>query len=120
MLTCQNGVLAGQRGYSGNFDTEAVAQRASTALNGIQPQVNGTVEGDNLSGMEWVSASQLQNSGPLGMIESCEATASYMTGRIERSTRPLMPRCGDDLRNVERSPPTRCADGCAGSLEQSG
>jgi hypothetical protein len=48
-LTCQNGVLAGQRRCPGNFDTEAVAQRASTALNGVKVQVNAGVEGDNLS-----------------------------------------------------------------------
>jgi hypothetical protein len=47
-LTCRNGVLAGQRHFPGNFDTEAVAQRPSTALNGVKVQVEGTVEGDNL------------------------------------------------------------------------
>jgi hypothetical protein len=46
-LTCQDDVLAGQLLQPGKFDTEAVAQRASTALNGIKVQVKGGVEDDN-------------------------------------------------------------------------
>jgi len=48
-LTCRNGVLAGQRPCPGKFDTEAVAQRASTVLNGVKVQVNGVVEDVHLS-----------------------------------------------------------------------
>jgi hypothetical protein len=51
-LTCQNGILAGQRRCLGNFDTEAVAQRASTALNGVEVQVNGVVEEAGFSTLE--------------------------------------------------------------------
>jgi hypothetical protein len=51
-LTCQNDVSAGQQYCPGNFDTEAVGQRASTALNCVKPQVNGTVEGNGLSCVE--------------------------------------------------------------------
>jgi hypothetical protein len=41
-------VAAGQGGVVHRYDTEVVAQRRPTALNGVESQVNGTVAGDNI------------------------------------------------------------------------
>jgi hypothetical protein len=47
-LTCRNGGSAGQPYCPGNVHTEVVAQRRPIALNGVEPQVRGAVEGDGV------------------------------------------------------------------------
>src|SRR5690349_14397219 len=43
-LTCRNDISAGQPHRPDKVDTEVVAQRRPTALNSVEPQVNGVVE----------------------------------------------------------------------------
>jgi hypothetical protein len=47
-LTCRNAVSAGQPASPGKVDTEVVAQPRRTAVNGVEPQVGGVIEGDHL------------------------------------------------------------------------
>ncbi|GAA1801259.1 hypothetical protein GCM10009682_23790 [Luedemannella flava] len=47
-VTCRSAVSAGHGWVVDRVDTEVLAQQRPTALNGVEPQVNGIIEGDKV------------------------------------------------------------------------